>query len=106
MVAWMRANAPKGVTLPADLSAKEICRHAEQGDSLAKKASNRRVTTSGVGLGNLQIMMFCPDVIALGGGVMTVHIFLWTRAQVVRKLYACAAAKTELLMASMGADTD
>ena len=106
MVAWMRANAPKGVTLPADLSAKEICRLAEQGDSLAKKAVEQEGYYIGVGLGNL-IMMFCPDVIALGGGVMnSAHLFMDRVRQVVRQNCTLVpAAKTELLMASMGADT-
>jgi glucokinase len=106
MVAWMRANAPPDLTLPSDLSAKEICRRAEEGDSLAKKAVEQEAYYIGVGLSNL-IMMFCPDVIALGGGVMnSAHLFMDRVRQVIRQNCTLVpAAKTELLLASMGADT-
>ena len=73
---------------------------------LAKKAVEQEGYYIGVGLGNL-IMMFCPDVIALGGGVMnSAHLFMDRVRQVVRQNCTLVpAAKTELLMASMGADT-
>jgi glucokinase len=105
MVTWMRENAPAGTALPADLSAKEICRLAEQGDALAKKAVEREAYYLGVGLGNL-VTMYCPDAIALGGGVMgSSHLFLDRAREVVRtNCTLVPAEKTEILLACMGAD--
>ncbi|HSB74619.1 MAG TPA: ROK family protein [Terriglobales bacterium] len=105
MVTWMRENAPAGAKLPEDLSAKEICRLAEQGDALAGKAVEREGYYLGVGLANL-VTMYCPDAIALGGGVMgSAHLFLDRAREVVRTSCTLVPAdKTEILLACMGAD--
>lgn len=105
MVTWMQENAPAGSKLPGDLSAKEICRLAEQGDTLAQKAVQREGHYLGVGLANL-VTMYCPDAIALGGGVMrSAHLFLDRAREVVRaNCTLVPAEKTEILLARMGAD--
>jgi glucokinase len=105
MVTWVRENAPPGTALPADLSAKEICRRAEQGDALARKSVEREAYYLGVGLANL-ITMYCPDAIALGGGVMgSAHLFLEGAREVVRTSCTLVPAeKTEIRLACMGAD--
>jgi glucokinase len=105
MVTWVRENAPPGTVLPNDLSAKEICRRAEQGDTLARKAVEREGYYLGVGLANL-ITMYCPDAIALGGGVMgSAHLFLDRAREIIRTSCTLVPAeKTEILLARMGAD--
>ena len=105
MVSWVRENAPPGADLPADLSAKELCRLAEQGDALARKAVEREAYYLGVGLANL-VTMYCPDAIALGGGVMgSAHLFLDRAREVVRTSCTLVPAeKTEILLARMGGD--
>ncbi|HEV2118468.1 MAG TPA: ROK family protein [Terriglobales bacterium] len=105
MVTWVRENAPPGTVLPEDLSAKEICCRAEQGDALARKAVEREGYYLGVGLANL-ITMYCPDAIALGGGVMgSAHLFLDRAREIIRTSCTLVPAeKTEILLARMGAD--
>ena len=105
MVTWVRENAPAGAPLPADLDAKEICRRAEQGDALARKAVEREGYYLGVGLANL-VTMYCPDAIAVGGGVMgSAHLFLERMRQVVRtNCTLVPAEKAEIVLARMGAD--
>ena len=105
MVSWMRENAPPGMELPADLSGKEVCRRAEQGDALARKAVEREGYYLGVGLANL-VTMYCPDAIALGGGVMgSAHLFMDRAREVVRSSCTLVPAeKTEILLATMGGD--
>jgi glucokinase len=105
MVAWVTANAPAGSTLPEDLTAKQICQMAERGDRLAREAVEREAYYLGVGVANL-IMVFCPDAIALGGGVMgSAHLFLdGIRAVVRSNCTLVPAGKTEILLARMGQD--
>jgi glucokinase len=105
MVTWVKENAPAGTRLPEDLSAKEICRRAEEGDGLSRKAVEREAYYLGVGLANL-VTMYCPDAIALGGGVMgSAHLFLDRARDIVRTSCTLVPAeKTEILLARMGAD--
>lgn len=105
MVTWMRENAPAGTVLPDELSAKEICRRAEQGDALAQKAVEREGYYLGIGLANL-VTMYCPDAIALGGGVMgSAHLFMERAREVVRtNCTLVPAEKTEILLGKMGTD--
>jgi glucokinase len=68
MVRWMTSNA--GHQNYADgLTARDVCNLAREGDPLAVSAMERQAEYLGIGLANL-ITMFCPDAIALGGGVM------------------------------------
>lgn len=105
MVTWMRENAPAEAAQPADLSAKEICRRAEGGDPLARKAVEREAYYLGVGLANL-VTMYCPDAIALGGGVMgSAHLFLERAREVVRTSSTLVPAdKAEIMLARLGPD--
>jgi glucokinase len=105
IVAWVAANASSGAALPLDITAKKICQMAERGDPLARQAVEREAYYLGVGLANL-ITMFCPDAIALGGGVMgSAHLFMdGIRAVIRSNCTLVPAANTEILLARMGAD--
>jgi glucokinase len=100
MVAWMNAASP------GEWTAERICRLAEDGDDLALRAVEREGHYLGLGLANL-VTIFCPDMIALGGGVMkSSHLFLERAAAVVRGICTqVPAAKTLLAPAGLGADT-
>jgi glucokinase len=69
MVAWTRTNATSADGLPEALGAREVCALARLGHALARRAVLREAHYLAVGLANL-ITIFCPDRIALGGGVM------------------------------------
>ncbi len=69
LVRWARENAVIGDQLPMELTARDVCAMARQGHSLAKRAVRREAEWLGVGLANL-LTAFCPDVVAMGGGVM------------------------------------
>jgi len=102
MTAWMRRERPES----GDLSAGEICDLARRGDGLARRAVEREGYYIGLGLANL-VTMFTPETIALGGGVMrSADLFMDRIHQVVREFATqVPAAKTRLVMASMGPDT-
>ena len=89
-----------------NLTMKQVCRLAEAGDSAALSVMEREGQYLGLGLANL-VTTFCPDRIALGGGVMrSAHLFLDRARQVVlRNSTLVPAAKTEVVLASLGADT-
>ncbi len=63
MTAWMRSQG-KG-----ELSAREICEMARNGDLLSTEAVKREARYLGIGLANLAIL-FTPEAIVLGGSVM------------------------------------
>jgi glucokinase len=102
MVSWVREQEPR----VGDLTAAEICARAQQGDQLAWRAVEREGHYLGLGLANL-ITLFCPDRIALGGGVMkSSHLFLDRALQVIREICTqVPAAKTQITLASLGSDT-
>jgi len=83
-----------------------LCAMAEAGDSAARAAMDRHGYYLGLGLANL-INVFCPDAIALGGGVMrSSHLFLDRVRQVVRECCALVPyQKAVLTPALLGADT-
>src|ERR1035438_1367637 len=60
----------------------------------------------GLGLANL-VTTFCPDTIALGGGVIgSSHLFLDRARQVIRQCCTLVPFdRAELALASLGADT-
>lgn len=103
MVSWMQAQAPGKYD---DLTAPRIFALAEEGDPLAMRAVEREGFYVGVGLANL-IMMFCPDAIALGGGVMkSGDRFMPAAREVIRR--SCAMVpfeKTAVVDAALGPDT-
>lgn len=103
MVEWTKANAGEHDRLPADLSAREVCDLARRGHALAARAVERQGEYLGIGLANL-VTIFCPDVIALGGGVMeSGELFLARAREVVRA--SCGLVpfdKTKIVQAVLG----
>lgn len=84
LVEWMRANAAGDDALPVEMSARDVCEWARQGHALALRAVQRAGEYLGIGLANL-VTTFCPDVIALGGGVMeSADLFLDRAREIVR----------------------
>lgn len=79
MVRWMKSNA-EDRNLTDGLTARDVCNLARQGDPLAVRAMERQAEHLGIGLANL-ITIFCPDVIALGGGVMQSADMFFERAK-------------------------
>ena len=98
--AWMRTNGA-----PAGLSAREICDLARSGDPLAVRATSRQAEYLGIGLANL-VTVFCPDVIALGGGVMeSASLLLEAAREEVRKRCGLVPfEKVTIVPASLGRD--
>jgi glucokinase len=107
MVEWFKTNATADCRYPADLSAKQICQLAQQGDALARRALEREAYYLGLGLANL-INLFVPDVIVLGGSVMkSASLFLEGVRKIIRQ--GCRFVpfeKTELALASLGEDAN
>jgi glucokinase len=99
MAAWMETQAPGRWT------AAEICRRAQAGDDLARKAVDREAYYLGLGLANM-IIAFCPDGIALGGGVMNSAHLLWegARAIIRRNCKLVPYERTAIACAALGAD--
>jgi glucokinase len=104
---WFKSNTLAEQPYPEDLTAKQICQLAQQGDELARRAVEREVYYLGLGLANL-INLFVPDVIVLGGSVMKdAALFLDGIRKVVSQ--GCRFVpfeKTELALASLGEDAN
>lgn len=98
---WAEARIPEN-----GLTVQRICELAEAGDAAALPVMERQGYYLGVGLANL-VSAFCPDMIALGGGVMrSAHLFLDRARQVIRQYCTLVPAeKAEVTLASLGADT-
>jgi glucokinase len=107
MVAWFEANAPKDYPHRTGITAKKICELAQQGDSIALQAVEHEAFYLGLGLANL-INLFTPDAIVLSGSVMkSAPLFLDPIRAVIRS--GCRfvpAEKTQLMLASLGEDTN
>lgn len=107
MTTWMQKEAGEDYPHRVDLSAKRICELAEKGDELACRAVEREAYYLGLGLANL-VTMFTPDAIVLGGSVMkSAHLFWDSIRKVIRQ--SCGLVpfeKTELLLASLGEDSN
>ncbi|HTT21546.1 MAG TPA: ROK family protein [Candidatus Sulfotelmatobacter sp.] len=107
MVAWLERHAPLGYLHRQGITAKRICELAQQGDELAKQAVEHEGYYLGLGLANL-ISMFTPDAIVLSGSVMkSAPLFMDRIREVIRR--GCRfvpAEKTELMLASLGDDTN
>jgi len=107
MVAWLERNATTDRRYPTDLTAKQICQLAQQGDELARQAVEHEAYYLGLGLANL-VNLFVPDVIILGGSVMkSATLFLDGIRKVIRQ--GCRFVpyeKTELALASLGEDAN
>ena len=87
------------------LSAQRVCELAENGDALALRAVEREGLYLGLGLANL-VTLFCPDAIALGGGVMrSAHLLLpAARAVIAGSCGLVPWEKTTVALASLGQD--
>jgi glucokinase len=107
LAAWFKSNAPAKQQYSEDLTARQICQWAQQGDELARRAIAREAHYLGLGLANL-INLFVPDVIVLGGSVMkSAALFLDGIRKVISQ--GCRFVpfeKTELAVASLGEDSN
>ncbi|HVN21426.1 MAG TPA: ROK family protein [Dongiaceae bacterium] len=107
IAAWVERNAPAEYSDRQGITAKRICELARQGDELAQKAVEHEAYYLGLGIANL-ISMFTPDAIILGGSVMkSAPLFMDRVRDVIRS--GCRfvpAEKTELMLASLGDDTN
>jgi glucokinase len=107
MVAWFKMNAAPDHRYPADLSAKQVCQLAQQGDELACRAVEREAHLLGLGLANL-INLFVPDAIVLGGSVMKSAALFLGRIQktISQGCRFVPFEKTELALASLAEDAN
>lgn len=107
MVAWIDVHAPAGYLHRPGITAKRICELAREGDEIAQQAVEHQAYYLGLGLANL-INLFTPDAIVLSGSVMkSADLFLDRIRGVIRE--GCRfvpAEKTELMLASLGDDTN
>jgi glucokinase len=107
MVAWFESRVPRDYPDRGGISGKRICELAAQGDNLARQAVEREARYLGLGFANL-INLFTPDAIVLSGSVMKSADLLLPG---IRKVISegcrfVPAEKTELMLASLGEDTN
>ncbi len=76
MEAWAETHHPEGKRL----SARQLCLDADRGDAFAQSAVQRTSRYLGIGLANL-VMLFTPEVIALGGGLLQSRHLFWPTIQ-------------------------
>jgi glucokinase len=107
MVAWFQHNAPENDPHREGITAKRICELAREEDVVALKAVETEAYYLGLGLANL-INLFTPDAIVLSGSVMkSSDLFLdRIRALIRSGCRFVPAEKTELMLASLGDDTN
>jgi glucokinase len=107
MVAWLENHAPADYPHREDITARKICELAQQGDAVALQAVEHEAYYLGLGLANL-INLFTPDAIVLSGSVMkSAALFLdRIRAVIRRGCRFVPAEKTQLMLASLGEDTN
>ena len=107
MVEWFKSNAPNRGASSADVTAKQICERAMEGDDLALRAVKREIYYLGLGLANL-VNLFTPDAIVLSGSVMkSSNLFLEGVREILRQ--GCRFVpleKTQLALASLGEDAN
>lgn len=105
LVEWARASAGADDPVPDDLTAEGLCRGAERGEPLAVRALEREGYFLGLGLANL-MTIFCPERIALGGGLTrSAHLFLPQARRVIRESRGLVPSeKMAVEVASLGAD--
>jgi glucokinase len=104
MVEWIKMNAPTNYN-SQDLTAREICARAQQGDEWAKRAVEREAYYLGVGLANL-VTLFAPDALVLGGSVMkSASLFLDRIREVIQQNCRLVPyERVEISVASLGPD--
>jgi glucokinase len=107
MAAWVERNAPADYRHRQGITAKRICELAQAGDAIAIQAVEHEAFYLGLGLANL-INLFTPDAIVLSGSVMkSAELFLGKiKALISSGCRFVPAEKTELMLASLGDDTN
>ena len=105
MEASMRANGATATFPNEALTARRICELARQGDMPAGHAVLRGAHYLGLGLANL-VTVFCPETIALGGGLMqSADLLLPEALAVVREICTqVPLERTSIVLASLGQD--
>lgn len=107
MAAWLQHNAPADYPHREGITAQRICELAREEDVLAMQAVDTEAYYLGLGLANL-INFFVPDAIVLSGSVMKSADLLMDRMRTLIRS-GCRfvpAEKTELMLASLGDDTN
>src|SRR5262249_52841627 len=106
MATWFHLQRTGGNSLE-QLTAKQICQLATQGDPLARRAVEREATYLGLGLANL-INLFTPEMIVLAGSVMkSTDMFMrGIRETISRGCRFVPYEKTEIALASLGDDAN
>lgn len=107
MAAWLQHNAPADYPNREGVTAQRICELAREGDRFALRAVETEAYYLGLGLANL-INLFTPDAIVLSGSVMKSADLLIDRMRALIRT-GCRfvpAEKTELMLASLGDDTN
>jgi glucokinase len=107
MAAWFKSQAPADYPRREDVNARDICRMAQQGDELARRAVEREAYYLGLGLANL-INLFAPDAIVLSGSVLKSSLLFLggIRSVISRGCRFVPSEKAELTMASLGEDAN
>src|SRR6266852_5751852 len=107
MVAWFESKLPGDYPDRGRISGKRICELAAQGDKLARQAVDREARYLGLGRANL-INLFTPDAIVLSDSVMKSAELLLPgiRKTISEGCRFVPAEKTELMLASLGEDTN
>jgi len=107
MVTWIDRHAPASYPHRAGITAQRICELAQQEDLVAQQAVENEAFYLGLGLANL-INLFTPDAIVLSGSVMkSAPLFMdRIRALIKSGCRFVPADKTELMLASLGDDTN
>jgi glucokinase len=105
MAEWMKASVSTAGPSERELSAEVICRLAREGDPLAGQAVEREARYLGLGLANL-VKIFCPDMIALAGGVMrSADLFLPAIHRIIARTCSLVPyLKARIEPAHLGAD--
>jgi len=106
ILAWAKTRIAPDHPGDAGLTMKRLCDLAEAGDPAALAVMDRQGYYLGLGLANL-VTTFCPDMIALGGGVIeSRHLFLDRAWQVIRQCCTLVPFdKADVAPASLGGDT-
>lgn len=105
MAEWMKSKVSAIGPTARDLTAEDICRLAREGNPLACQAVEREARYLGHGLANL-VKIFCPDMIALAGGVMrSADLFLPEIHRIVARTCSLVPySKARIEPAHLGAD--
>jgi len=107
MAAWFQSQAPADYPHRENVSARDVCRMAQQGDELARRAVEREAYYLGLGLANL-INLFAPDAIVLSGSVLKSSLLFLDgiRSVISRGCRFVPFEKAELALASLGEDAN